>query len=299
MGKFFSDLKTSFGSDALKRIGRKVFKDDCFGLAGQMAYFLLFSLFPFLMFLVALMSLVVVDPGSNLDTLTESIEDFLPGDVVGLLTDYTERTLRAASSGVLFLGALTALWSGSGASYALIKASNLAYGLRETRPSWKVWGISFLMVLCFVLLVGVLAVVIFSPEEGDYLQRLTGLPGSLLILWDALSWVALFVTLTLIHAVLYYLAPDADLPFKWITPGGLMATVLILVASVTLNFYVTNLAHYDQLYGSLTAVLVLMLWLYVMGFMVIVGVEINAVLARITEEREDVEIVRYEDPADQ
>jgi membrane protein len=287
MNTFFSDLKTTLGPNALKQLGRKMFEDDCFGLAGQLAYFVLFSLFPFLMVLVALMSLVVVDPEATLNTLTESIEDFLPQDVVRLLTDYTDRTLRGAGSSVLLLGALTALWSGSGASYALIQASNRAYGLGETRPVWKVWGISLLMVLCFVLLIGVLAVGIFSPEAGDYLQRLAGLPGSLLVLWDILSWTALFITLTLIHAVLYYLAPNADLPFKWITPGGLMATVLILVASVTLNFYVTNLARYDQLYGSLTAVIMLMLWLYVMGFMVIIGIEINAVLARVAEERKD------------
>ena len=139
--------------------------------------------------------------------------------------------------------------------------------------------------------------VIFSPEAGGYLQRLTGLPGSLLTLWGLLSWVVAFVALSLAHAVLYYLAPDADLPFKWVTPGGLTVTVLILVASVTLDFYVANLARYDQLYGSLTAVAVLMLWLYVTGFMVIVGVEINAVLTRMTEERKDAGLARYEDPA--
>ena len=299
MGTFFSDLKSTFGPEALKQVGHKVFEDDCFGLAGQLAYFVLFSLFPFLMFLVALMGLVVDDPGSNLNTLTQSMGDFLPGEIIGLLKDYTDRTLRGAGSGVLFLGALAALWSGSAASYALIKASNRAYGLRETRPTWKVWGVSVLMVLCFLLLVGVLAVGIFGPGAGDYLQRLTGLPGSLMALWGALPWAVAFAALTLSLAVLYYLAPDADLPFKWITPGGLTATVLILGASVILDFYVTNLASYGQLYGPLTAVAVLMLWLYVMGFMVIVGVEINAVLARIAEEREDAEIVGYEDPADQ
>ncbi len=107
-----------------------------------------------------------------------------------------------------------------------------------------------------------------------------------------------FVALSLAHAVLYYLAPDTDLPFKWVTPGGLTATVLILVASVTLDFYVANLARYDQLYGSLPAVAVLMLWLYVTRFMVTIGVEINAVLPRMTEERKDAGLARYEDPPD-
>jgi membrane protein len=187
----------------------------------------------------------------------------------------------------------------SSASYALIKVSNRAYDLRETRPFWKVWGISVLMVLWLVLLLGFLAVVIFGPEAGDYLQRLARLPDPLLTLWGTLSWAVAFVALALTHAVLYYLAPNANLPFRWVTPGGLTSTVLVLIASVILDFYVTNLARYDQLYGPLTAVAVLMLWLYVAGFMLIVGVEINAVLARKTEEREDTEIVRSKDPADQ
>ena len=86
--------------------------------------------------------------------------------------------------------------------------------------------------------------------------------------------------------------------FKWVTPGGLTATALILLSSAALSFYVANLGRFDQLYGQLGAVIVLILWLYVGSFMVIVGVEINAVLARVVEEREGAEIVRPERPAD-
>ena len=297
MSEFFSDLKTALDPEALKRVGRKVFEDDCFGLTGQLAYFTLFSLFPFLMFLVALVGLVVDDPGSTLNTLTETMGPFLPGDTVGLVKDFTDRTLRGAAAGTLFLGAVAALWSGSAASYALVKASNRAYGLSETRPSWKVWGISVVMVLCFVFFVGILALVICSPGADSYLQRLTGVPDSFMTFLIILRWPMAFVALILTHAILFYLAPDTDLPFKWTTPGGLTATVLIVVASVILDFYIANLANYDQLYGSLKAVIVLMLWLYVTGFMVILGVEMNAVLARLAEERKDNEIIRPEDPA--
>jgi membrane protein len=107
-----------------------------------------------------------------------------------------------------------------------------------------------------------------------------------------------FAVVTLVHDVFYYMAPSADLPFKWVTPGGLMATALILLSSVALSFYVANLGRYDQLYGQLGAVIVLILWLYVGSFMVIVGVEINAVLVRMVEEREGAEIVQSERPAD-
>jgi len=269
--------------------------DDCFGLAGQMAYFVLLSLFPLLLFIVALTGIVVDDPESAIEgLLTETVERFLPSDTVGLLEDYIGRTLRGAGAGVLLAGALTALWSGSGASYALIQMANRAYEVRETRPLWRVTGVSVLMVVGFTLLIVALALVIFSPQTGGYLQRFTGLPDSFLSLWGVLRWVVAFVAVILAHSVLYYLAPDADLPFKWITPGGLTATVLILLSSIALRYYVANLGRYDQLYGPIAAVIVLMLWLYVWSFMVLIGVEINAVLARMAEERKGIELVRSE-----
>ena len=119
---------------------------------------------------------MVNDPESTLNTLTESMENFLPGDVTGLLTDYTDHTLRGAGSSVLFLGALAALWSGSSASYALIKVPKRVYGLRETRPAWKVWDISVLMVLCLVLLVGVQALVILAPRREATYKGSPGCP---------------------------------------------------------------------------------------------------------------------------
>ena len=296
MAKFFSDLKAIWSPDSLKRIGRQALDDDCFGLAGQMAYFVLFSLFPLLMFLVALTGFVVDDPEAALNTLTENMQGLLPGDTVALLERYIDRTLREAGAGVLFIGILAALWSGSAASYALIKAANRAYESRETRPLWAVWTISVLMVLLFALLIGALSLVVFSPETGSFLLRLTGFPDFFLPFWDVLRWVVAFVAVTLVHDIFYYVAPNVDLPFKWITPGGLTATVLILIASVALSFYVGNIGRYDQLYGQLGTVIVLMLWLYITGFMVILGLEMNAVLARMVEEQRDTQIFQPEGP---
>jgi membrane protein len=298
LSKFLADLKSVLSLGALKRLVRKMLDDDCAGLAGQLAYFTLLSLFPLLMSLVAVAGLVMDDPESALRTLTESMQGVLPQEGMGLLVDYIERTLRSATSGVLLFGVLATLWSGSTASYALINAANRAYELRETRPLWKVWGISLLMVFWLALLIGALALVIFSAETEGYLQRLTGLPDFFVSLWSVLRWVVAFVAVTIVHAILYYTAPSADVPFKWITPGGLTATVLILVSSVALSFYVANFGRYDQLYGPIGAVIVLMLWLYVGSFMVLLGVEMNAVLARMAEEREQTEIIQSDGRAD-
>src|SRR5918997_880540 len=297
--EFSSDLRSVFGPGVLRRVGRKVLDDDCPGLAGQLAYFTLFSMFPFLLSLVALAGLVIDDPATLLRTLTERMQGFLPGDAVGLLEGYIDLTLRNADPSVLVFAVLATFWSGWAAADAIVKAVNRAYELQETRPWWKLWGISVLMVLGFVLVVVSLALVVFGPEVGDYLQGLIGLPEALLALWNVLRWVGAFLAVSLAHALFYYVAPNAEVPFKWITPGGFVATVLILVSSVGLNVWVANLGRYDQVYGQVGAIMVLMLWLYVTGLMVLIGAEINAVLARAAEQRKDITIVRPQGSGDQ
>ena len=287
------------GPGVLRRVGRKVLDDDCPGLAGQLAYFTLFSMFPFLLSLVALAGLVIDDPATLLKTLTGRMQGFLPGDAVGLLEGYIDLTLRNADPSVLVFAVLATFWSGWAAADAIVKAVNRAYELQETRPWWKLWGISVLMVLGFVLVVMSLALVVFGPEVGDYFQSLIGLPETFLALWDVLRWVGAFLAVSLAHALLYYVAPNAEVPFKWITPGGFAATVLILLSSVGLNLWVANLGRYDQVYGQVGAIMVLMLWLYVTGLMVLIGAEINAVLVRTAEERKDTKIVRPGSSANQ
>jgi membrane protein len=297
--EFFSDLRSVLGPGVLRRVGRKVLDDDCPGLAGQLAYFTLFSLFPFLLSLVALAGLVIDDPATLLKTLTERMQGFLPGDALGLLEGYIDLTLRNADPSVLVFGILATFWSGWAAADAIVKAVNRAYELQETRPWWKLWSISVLMVLGFVLVVVSLTLVVFGPEVGDYFQSLIGLPEAFLALWDVLCWAGAFLAVSLAHALLYYVAPNAEVPFKWITPGGFAATVLILVSSVGLNVWVANLGRYDQVYGQVGAIMVLMLWLYVTGLMVLVGAEVNAVLARMAEERKDIEIVQPQGSGEQ
>jgi membrane protein len=297
--EFLADLRSVLGLGAIGQAWRKAWEDDCPGLAAQLAYFVLLFLFPFLMLLVAAAGLAVSDPASILETLTERVGGILPEDAIALLGDYIDRTLRSRTSGVLLFAVLLALGSGSAAAQAIIKAANRAYGVRETRSFLKIWGISLLMGLGVTLLVGALVFATFGPEIGGYVRRLVGLPGVFQAFWGVFSWALAYLAVTLALAVLYYLAPNADLPFKWITPGGFVATVLMLAFSVALNLYVSNVGRYDQVYGQLGAVVVLMLWLYVTGLTVLIGAEMNAVLARIAEEKMGVELVREEEPGDE
>jgi membrane protein len=115
---------------------------------------------------------------------------------------------------VLLFGILATFWSGWAAADAILKAVNRAYDLQETRPWWKVWAISVLMVLGFALVIVSLALVVFGPEVGSYIQSLISLPEAFLTLWNVVRWSLAFLAVTLAHALLYYVAPNAKVPFR-------------------------------------------------------------------------------------
>jgi membrane protein len=131
---------------------------------------------------------------------------------------------------------------------------------------------------------------VLSPQTGAYLQRAIGLPTVFLSLWTLSGWLITFLAVTLALDVLYYLAPNASIPFRWVTPGGLTAAIILLVANQIMRFFVADVFHYDQLYGQLGAGIVLLTWLYVIGLVVLIGIQMNAVLAQMAEEHQDIKI---------
>jgi membrane protein len=273
MGDFLSDLKSILGPRMLWEVVLGMRRNDLLGLAGQLAYFFLLFFFPFLIFLVSLTGLVIGNPEAGLKSLFEVLTGLIPANARALMVDYVDRTLRSANTSVLFLGILGALWLGQAASISITKAANRSYRLEESRPFWRLRGACLIMTLGFTLLIAVLTLALFNV--GAYLSAMAGLPESAASLGKLLSWVMVFVAITLALDVLYYLAPDAKLPFKWITPGGFIATVLLFASDGALSYYVANLGNYGQIYGQL-------------------GLEINAVLARMAEERKGIELVQTE-----
>ncbi len=290
LSDFYSDLKSVLSLRVLGLVVIGMRRHDLLGLAGQLAYFFLLSFFPFLIFLVSLTGLVIGNPETGLKSLFEALTGFLPTEVRMLVVDYIDRTLRTASTGTLVVGILGALWLGQAASISITKAANLSYRLEESRPFWKLRSACLVITLGFTLLIAALTLAVF--KVGVYTSRIAGLPESALSVWDFLRWVLVFVTITLALDLLYYLAPDAKLPFRWITPGGFIATILMFVSSVAFSYYVANLGSYGLIYGQLGAVVIFMLWLYVTGLMVLLGLEINAILARLAEEKKGVKLVQ-------
>ena len=290
MADFYSDLKSALGRRMLWEVVLGVRRNDLLGLAGQLAYFFLLFFFPFLIFLVSLTGLVIGDPEAGLKSLFEALSGLVPENARTLVFDYVNSTLKSASTGALVLGILGALWLGQAASISITKAANRSYRLEESRPFWRLRGACLIITLGFTLLIAVLTIAVFNV--GSYVSPTAGLPETATVLGRLSRWAMVFVAITLALDLLYYLAPDAKVPFKWITPGGFIATTLLFASDGALSYYVAHLGNYGQVYGQLGAVIVFMLWLYVTGLMVLLGLEMNAVLARVAEEKKGIELVQ-------
>ena len=143
-----------------------------------------------------------------------------------------------------------------------------------------------MLIFGFSLVIVAITFMVLSPQTGAYLQKALVLPNIFLSFWKLLGWLLTFLAVTLALDVLYYLAPNADIPFRWVTPGGFTAAILLLVANQIMRFFVADVFHYDQLYGQLGAGIVLLTWLYVIGLVVLVGIQLNAVLRQMAEEHE-------------
>jgi membrane protein len=239
---------------------------------------------------------VLGNPEAGLKSLFEALSGLVPANARTLVIDYVDSTLRSASTGVLLLGILGALWLGQAAAISITKAANRSYRLEESRPFWRLRGACLIITLGFTLLIAVLTLAVFNV--GAHISGIAGLPESAAGLGKLSSWAMVFVAITLALDLLYYLAPDAKVPFKWITPGGFIATALLFLADGALSYYVAHLGNYGQVYGQLGAVIVFMLWLYVTGLMVLLGLEMNAVLARVAEEKKGIELVQTKDSGD-
>ena len=284
MAQFFTDLKRILGPVALRRIARELPQNNSLALAGQLAYLFVLFLFPFLIFLLTVVSVAVHDPEAALKNLARRMESFWPQESVELIRGYLDRTSKSTSLATFISSVLFTLGVGSATAEAISNAANRFYGVQETRPFWKVRGVAILLIFGFTLMIAALAFMVLSPRTGAYLQGAMGLPTVFLSVWTLLGWLITFLAVTLALDVLYYLAPNADIPFRWVTPGGFMAAILLLVANQIMRLFIADVFHYDQLYGQLGAGIVLLTWLYVIGLVMLTGMQMNAVLAQIAQE---------------
>lgn len=286
LGSFLRDLRTLTRFATLKKAVEEFQRDDAPGLAAQLAYYLILALFPLILVLVSLMG--TFSSPELAASVLEYFRQVMPSQVFDLVASYMSDVIsgRNPAPGLLSFGILGTIWAASGAFSALINALNRAYDVQETRPFWKVRGISILMTLGLsaLILVGVLLMVA-GPPIGRAVADIFGLGDVFTSVWDVARWPAALLFLVVVVALLYYFAPDADQPFRWITPGGFVGVALWLLASIVFRLYVSSdFNTYNTTYGSIGTVIVLLLYLYISSLAVLFGAELNATLVRMKEE---------------
>lgn len=246
-------------------------KDNVSDTAGALTFFAILAVFPFLLFLVSLAS-VVIDP-AQAQTLIQQLGEVAPAQVTQILGDRIRQLAEDRSVGLLTVGAVGAIWASSGGVVALMKALNTVYDVEETRPFWKVRGIAILMTLggaVFSILAALAAVA--TPVLAE---KLGGPVGTVI---NLLRLPVAGVLMMVVWAVTYYLLPNTEQRFKFLTPGSIFGVMVWLITSWAFSLYVANFGSYDANYGPLGGVIVLLLWMWITSQVLLLGAEINAVI---------------------
>ena len=263
------------GGELVRRTAKEVVDDDCLGMAAQVAYYLFLALFPAILFLLAAASFLPLD---NLtDEIGRLLGPLVSAEVLQLIQEQMERLANSESGGLLTFSVLGALWSSSAGIVSIVSALNRAYDIEEGRPWWRVRLVAIGLTLGMAALILLaLALVVVGPEVATYLGEATGLGTAFTWTWLILQWPLVFLMASTAIGLAFYFGPDADQEWMWITPGAILATVLWLLMSLAFRYYVATFTDYNASYGSVGAVIVLMLWFYISGLAILIGAEMNS-----------------------
>lgn len=268
----------------IKDLLREFKKDDIPLLAASQAYYYLLAVFPLLIFGFAIIPYFHINPNDA----TDFLEQLLPGDMVAILEDNIINLIETPQGGLLTIGAIGALWSASSGLNAFIKAINEAYEIEETRSFIKVRLTALLLTLGLIIsFIVAIVLPVFGNIILGYVQAILGLSISSVIVLQIGRWIISIIVITALLLLLYRFAPNKQLPFSHILPGALTASILWLLISLGFSFYIGNFGNYSVTYGSLGGIIILMIWFFLTGLILMIGAEINVIHhRRIKSERD-------------
>lgn len=266
-----------------KRTWSEFSEDRLTDAAASLTYYAVLAMFPALIALVSLVG-VVADPAETTKAIQDVIAQIGPSSATQTFAEPIRSiTSQPGRSGVfLVIGLLTALWSASGYVGAFMRVANDIYEVDEGRPIWKLRPLQMLVTLVLLLLVVLAALaVIVSGPLADAIGSAVGLSDTFVTVFSIVKWPIILLVVSTMVSILYYAAPNAKLPgFKWVTPGGLLAVVVWIVASLLFAFYASNFGSYDKTYGTLGGVVIFLVWLWITNIAILLGAQLNAERAR-------------------
>lgn len=261
---------SNFFSYLVYRIG----KDDASGLSAQLSYYFMLSLFPMLLFLLSIVPVV----GVKQSTIRDMIKDHVPPTYASQVADIIGDIMSNASGSILSVGLILALWSASNGMTALMNSFNVAYDVEDSRNFIvsKLFSVLFTLAMIIVMPVA-LVLPTFGQQIGDLLFGPLGLGEQVKWIFDTIRYVLPVIVVLIAFMVLYTLAPNVKIKLMSVIPGAIFATIVFLAGSYLFGIYISNFSNYSKTYGSIAGIIILMLWLYITGFIIIIGAEINAI----------------------
>jgi membrane protein len=257
-------------------------KHDCLGRAAELAFYFLLALFPLLIVLLNLVSLM---PRVQ-EIILFWLSRLMPADANRIVETWVQNIFANRSRGFLSFGAIFSLWAGSRGVSALVAALNSAYEVHERRPFWRarLLALALMIALC-LLVIGGAVLITFGDPLARGLANLVGYEKIINKIWLAMRYLMGLAMLIIGTAVIYIFAPDVKQRSSSILPGALFAVTTFILASYLFSTYIRYASSYNATYGSIGAVIVLMLWLYLMGLIMYIGGEINAQIAAAAGKR--------------
>lgn len=269
----------------IKRTVKEFGEDDMSTYAAALAFQLLFSLFPFMLFLIALVGFLHLP--HFFDWIRQQTALFLPGQALTLVNEVIDQ-LQERKAGLMSFGILLALWTASAAVRSLMVAMNSAYDVSEGRPAWKRIPLSVLYTLGIALmLLLAAALMLIGPQIAGWIGAQVGVGDFVVTLWSWLRWPLVVILMMLAVATIYYVTPDVQQSFRFITPGSVISVLVWILASVGFGIYVQNFSNYDATYGSVGAIIVLLLYFYISSAVLLFGAELNAVIEHHSAQGKD------------
>ena len=258
---------------------KEIAEDNIFNGAAALGFYLTLAIFPGLIFLLSLLPYL---PIPRLDlAIMDMLRQALPPEAATLLQDTVRKIATERQGGLLSVGLFGTLWAASTGMYAVMQQLNITFNVKEARSFLKARAIALLLTLLFgVLVIGAFALIVAGAIVQDWLAEFVGRHQALLTFFAVLRWIIILAALLLGFDLIYYLGPNVQHHYRWITPGAVFGVTVMLLASLGFRLYIVHFADYEATYGALGAMIVLMLWFYVAGLVFLVGSEINIVLAQ-------------------
>jgi membrane protein len=258
-------------------LNQEITDDNVYNGAAALGFYLTLAIFP------AIILLMTIIPFLPIEQVDEAIMDLLgqalPDEAYGMVAGVVSEVTRDRRGGLLSFSLIGTLWAASTGMYAIMQQLNITYDVKEGRSFLRARAIALMLSLMFGLLViGAFSLIVLGGVFQDFIGTQLGFSDALIRIFIIFRWIIIVLALLLGFAMIYYYAPNVEQKFVFITPGSVLGVILIIIASLGFVFYTSNFDDYTATYGSIGAMIILMIWLYIVGLVILVGSEINALL---------------------